>query len=126
MRKAPASERSRLWRQFYADTDPNKATPENEALNQYFARISSANARFTDEGVAGWRTDRGEVFITLGAPDESIESSPGTAGRVVRWSYLDFRLVLFFQDETGFGRLRLSPGSRSEYERTLNRIRRQG
>jgi GWxTD domain-containing protein len=125
MRKAPASERSRLWRQFYADTDPNKATPENEALNQYFARISSANARFTDEGVAGWRTDRGEVFITLGAPDESIESSPGTAGRVVRWSYLDLRLALFFQDETGFGRLRLTPGSRSEYERTLNRIRRQ-
>ena len=81
MRKAPASERSRLWRQFYADTDPNKATPENEALNQYFARISAANARFTDEGVAGWRTDRGEVFITLGPPDESIESSPGTAGR---------------------------------------------
>jgi GWxTD domain-containing protein len=125
MRKAPAGERSRLWRQFYTDTDPNKATPENEALNQYFARISSANARFTDEGVAGWRTDRGEVFITLGAPDESIESSPGTAGRIVRWSYLTHRLALFFEDETGFGRLRLTPGSRSEYERTLNRIRRQ-
>jgi GWxTD domain-containing protein len=126
MRKAPASERSRLWRQFYADTDPNKATPENEALNQYFARISGANARFTDEGVAGWRTDRGEVFITLGPPDESIESSPGTAGRIVRWSYLNYRLALFFQDETGFGRLRLTPGSRAEYERTLNRVRRQG
>jgi GWxTD domain-containing protein len=125
MRKAPASERSRFWRQFYADTDPNKSTPENEALNQYFARISAANARFTDEGVAGWRTDRGEVFITLGAPDESIESSPGTAGRIVRWSYLNYRLALFFQDETGFGRLRLTPGSRAEYERTLNRIRRQ-
>jgi GWxTD domain-containing protein len=125
MRKAPAAERSRLWRQFYADTDPNKATPENEALNQYFGRISSANARFTDEGVAGWRTDRGEVFITLGPPDESIESSPGTAGRIVRWSYLNYRLALFFQDETGFGRLRLTPGSRAEYERTLNRVRRQ-
>jgi GWxTD domain-containing protein len=125
MRKAPAAERSRLWRQFYADTDPNKASPENEALNQYFGRISSANARFTDEGVAGWRTDRGEVFITLGPPDESIESSPGTAGRIVRWSYLNFRLALFFQDETGFGRLRLTPGSRAEYERTLNRVRRQ-
>ncbi|HZA98270.1 MAG TPA: GWxTD domain-containing protein [Gemmatimonadales bacterium] len=126
MRKAPAAERSRLWRQFYADTDPNKATPENEALNQYFGRISSANARFNDEGVAGWRTDRGEVFITLGPPDESIESSPGTAGRIVRWSYLNYRLALFFQDETGFGRLRLTPGSRAEYERTLNRVRRQG
>jgi GWxTD domain-containing protein len=125
MRKAPASERSRLWRQFYADTDPNRITPENEALNQYFGRISSANARFTDEGVPGWRTDRGEVFIALGPPDESIETTPGNAGRVVRWTYLNYRLSLFFQDETGFGRLRLTPGSRAEFERTLNRVRRQ-
>jgi len=126
MRKAPASERSRLWREFYAETDPNKITPENEALNQYFGRIAAANARFTDEGVQGWRTDRGEVFITLGPPDESIETTPGTAGRVVRWTYLTYRLSLFFQDETGFGRLRLTPGSRAEFERTLNRVRRQG
>jgi GWxTD domain-containing protein len=125
MRKAPASERSRLWREFYEETDPNKATPENEALNQYFTRITGANARFTDEGVPGWRTDRGEVFISLGPPDESIETSPGTAGRVVRWTYLTYRLSLFFQDETGFGRLRLTPGSRAEFERTLNRLRRQ-
>jgi GWxTD domain-containing protein len=125
MRKARPADRSRLWREFYSDTDPNKITPENEALNQYFGRISSANARFNDEGVPGWRTDRGEVFITLGPPDESIETTPGTAGRVVRWSYLNYRLSLFFQDETGFGRLRLTPGSRAEYERTLNRVRRQ-
>lgn len=125
MRKAPPSERSRLWREFYVETDPNKTTPENEALNQYFARISGANSRFTDEGVAGWRTDRGEVFINLGSPDESIETSPGTAGRVVRWTYLSYRLTLYFQDETGFGRLRLTPGSRAEFERTLNRLRRQ-
>jgi GWxTD domain-containing protein len=125
MRKARPSDRSRMWRQFYADTDPNRVTPENEALNQYFGRISSANSRFTDEGVPGWRTDRGEVFITLGPPDESIETTPGTAGRVVRWSYLNYRLSLFFQDETGFGRLRLTPGSRAEFERTVNRIRRQ-
>jgi GWxTD domain-containing protein len=125
MRKAPAAERSRLWREFYAETDPNKVTPENEALNQYFSRITAANSRFSDEGVPGWRTDRGEVFITLGSPDESIETTPGTAGRVVRWTYLTYRLSLFFQDETGFGRLRLTPGSRAEFERTLNRVRRQ-
>jgi hypothetical protein len=66
------------------------------------------------------------VFIGLGPPDETIETSPGTAARIVRWAYLSHRLSLFFQDETGFGRLRLTPGSRSEFERTLNRVRRQG
>jgi len=127
MRKAPASERSRLWREFYAATDPNPGTPENEALNLYFSRVSAANARFTDEGVPGWRTDRGEVLINLGNPDEVIENSPGTADRrVIRWTYTNQRLEVYFQDETGFGRLRLTPGSRAEYERVLTRMRRQG
>jgi GWxTD domain-containing protein len=127
MRKAPESERARLWREFYASTDPNTVTPENEALNQYFGRIAQANQRFTDEGVPGWRTDRGEVYINLGPPDETIENSPGTtANRILRWGYLNLRLELYFRDESGFGRLRLLPSSRADYERILARIRRQG
>ena len=125
MRRAPASERARLWREFYEATDPNTATPENEELNQYFSRVNAANQRFKDEGVPGWRTDRGEVFITLGPPDESVESTPGTSSRIIRWTYLTYRLEVYFQDETGFGRLRLTPGSRAEYERILSRVRRQ-
>ena len=126
MRKAPESERTRLWREFYAETDPNPETPENEALNQYFGRVNAANQHFTDEGIPGWRTDRGEVYINLGPPDESIESTPGAGNRAIRWSYTDLRLVIYFQDETGFGRLRLAPSSRSEYERVVMRLRRQG
>ena len=125
MRKAPAGERARLWRDFYEATDPNTGTPENEELNQYFSRVNVANQRFKDEGIPGWRTDRGEVFVTLGPPDESVESSPGTSSRIIRWTYLTHRLEIYFQDETGFGRLRLTPGSRAEYERILSRVRRQ-
>jgi GWxTD domain-containing protein len=125
MRRAPAGERARLWRDFYEATDPNTSTPENEALNQYFSRVNAANQRFKDEGIPGWRTDRGEVFITLGPPDESVESSPGASSRIIRWTYLTHRLEIYFQDETGFGRLRLTPGSRAEYERILSRVRRQ-
>jgi GWxTD domain-containing protein len=125
MRRAPAGERARLWREFYEASDPNTGTPENEALNQYFSRVNAANQRFKDEGIPGWRTDRGEVFITLGPPDESVESTPGTSSRIIRWTYLTYRLEIYFQDETGFGRLRLTPGSRAEYERILSRVRRQ-
>ena len=126
MRKAPESERARRWREFYTATDPNTGTPENEALNTYFTRISQANQRFNDEGVAGWRTDRGEVYVNLGPPDEVVENTPGTtANRIVRWSYINLRLELFFRDESGFGRLRLLPASRADYERTLARLRRQ-
>jgi GWxTD domain-containing protein len=125
MRRAPASERARLWRDFYQSTDPNTTTPENEELNQYFGRVNAANQRFKDEGIPGWRTDRGEVFITLGPPDEFVENTPGTSSRIIRWTYLTHRLEIYFQDETGFGRLRLTPGSRAEYERVLSRVRRQ-
>jgi GWxTD domain-containing protein len=125
MRRAPPGERARLWRDFYEATDPNTGTPENEALNQYFGRVNAANQRFKDEGIPGWRTDRGEVLVTLGPPDESVESTPGTASRIIRWTYLTHRLEIYFQDETGFGRLRLTPGSRAEYERILSRVRRQ-
>ncbi len=125
LRKAPPSERPALWREFLAATDPDKSTPENEALNQYFSRLAQANLRFRDEGVEGWRTDRGEVFITLGEPDETFDASPTSQGRVIRWTYTNERLTVFFQDETGFGRFRLTPSSRAEYERTLARLRRQ-
>jgi len=126
MRKAPESERARLWREFYVATDPNNTTPENEALNAYFGRIAQANQRFTDEGVPGWRTDRGEVYVNLGPPDEVVENTPGTtANRILRWTYINLRLELFFRDESGFGRLRLLPSSRADYERTLSRLHRQ-
>jgi GWxTD domain-containing protein len=126
MRKAPESERARRWREFYVATDPNTTTPENEALNTYFSRIAQANQRFNDEGLPGWRTDRGEVYVNLGPPDEVVENTPGTtANRILRWSYINLRLELFFRDESGFGRLRLLPTSRADYERTLARLRRQ-
>ena len=71
----------RLWREFYAETDPNNVTPENEALNQYFGRIAQANQRFTDEGVPGWRTDRGEVFINLGPAGRGDREQPRDDGQ---------------------------------------------
>ena len=49
-------------------TDPIPQTPENEALDQYFTRVAIANERFKDEGGAGWRTDRGEVYTRWASP----------------------------------------------------------
>jgi GWxTD domain-containing protein len=125
LRKAPPGDRPRLWREFWKATDPNPVTPDNEALNTYFTRLGLANTRFRDEGMPGWRTDRGEVFINIGDPDESYDASPASQGRVIRWTYISLGLNLFFADETGFGRFRLTPSSRAEFERTVSRLRRQ-
>jgi GWxTD domain-containing protein len=129
LRRAPPERRHEVWREFWKATDPNTFTPENEALDEYFRRLQTANTRFQDEGEPGWLTERGEVFITLGEPDEMLDMSNGLDRsnlRVIRWTYNSQRLVLYFQDQTGFSRYRLTPASRADYQRVLARVRRSG
>jgi GWxTD domain-containing protein len=123
---APADQRAAAWLQFWHETDPNPITPENEALDQYFLRLRAANQRFSDEGTPGWLTDRGEVLITIGEPDQVYDPRPDIQGRgrVITWTYNQYRLQVYFVDDAGFGRFRLDPRSRSEYLVVLNRLRR--
>ena len=124
---ASSEERAAAWQRFWRSTDPNPVTPENEALDIYFARIQLANQRFSDEGRAGWLTDRGEVFVTIGEPDQVVDPSPGSTdrGRLLYWIYNEYRLQLIFIDDAGFGNFRLESRSRSEYLIVLNRLRQQ-
>ncbi len=129
LRSAPPDERATRWRELYKATDPVPLTPENEALDEYFSRLAIANLRFQEPGMPGWLTDRGEVFITLGEPDEVLDigtdARPTPTGtRAVRWDYANLRLTLYFQDETAFGQYRLTPASRAEYQRALAQVRR--
>ena len=127
LRAAPPEQRAALWRKFYKDTDPVPLTPENEALDEYFQRLGIANTRYQESGQPGWLTDRGEVFVTLGDPDEVYElggnMSP-SATRALRWEYTNLRLTAYFQDAGGFGQYRLTPASRAEYLRVLAQVRR--
>jgi GWxTD domain-containing protein len=127
LRKAPAERRSDVWQAFWKATDPVPITPENERLDGYFRRVQLANQRFQNEGEPGWLTDRGEVLITLGEPDEVLDLSNGldrNGQRVIRWSYASLRVVLYFTDRGGFNRFRLTPASRAEYQRALAQVRR--
>jgi GWxTD domain-containing protein len=125
MREASPENRPDLWREFYTSTDPNSLTAENEALDAYFARLAVANEQYRDEGIPGWRTDRGEVLVTLGQPDEVYDAASQQQGRFVRWAYYDHRLALVFQDVTGFGRYRLTPQSRADFDRVKGRVLRR-
>jgi GWxTD domain-containing protein len=127
LRKVPAERRPDVWQAFWKATDPVPITPENEALDDYFRRIQQANVRFQDEGQPGWLTDRGEVFISLGEPDEVLDLSSGmerSGQRAIKWTYTTLRLVLYFTDQTGFNRFRLTPTSRAEFQRVAARVRR--
>ena len=122
LKQAEPGQRPAAWLTFWKDTDPNPGTPENELLNAYFGRVAVAAQLFQDEGIAGWRTERGEVYIRLGEPDEMFDTNGRTQVRVIRWTYLGLRLTLFFRDDSGFNRFRLTPESRSEFERVVTRL----
>jgi GWxTD domain-containing protein len=127
LRDAPPNTRASAWAAFTRATDPDPATPVNEALRDYFGRVAQANARFREEGGVGWLTDRGRVFVALGAPDQYYE--PNTTdlnqrGRSQIWDYRRHRLQIVFIDQTGFGRWRMTVGSEAEFEALLARARR--
>lgn len=127
--EAPLEGRAELWQVFWRDTDPDPATTENEAINEYFSRLLEANEKFGELSRAGWLTDRGEVFITLGEPDAVLDAGsdiPGRGRRVIRWRYAAHRLALDFVDETGFGRFRLTPASRADFLAVRDRVARGG
>src|SRR4030042_4277 len=51
------------------------ATPVNEFREEHYRRLEWASKRYF-EGKAGWRTDRGRVYIMFGPPD-FFETNPG-------------------------------------------------
>ena len=130
LREAPVEERPAHWRAFWTATDPDPTTPGNEAIELYFQRMQEANERFAEAGQPGWLSDRGEVFLTFGAPDEIWDASSGLepAGGLpyIRWTYISARLTLNFVDETGFGRFRLTERSRTDFLVVRARLRRSG
>jgi GWxTD domain-containing protein len=124
LRDAPPDARAAAWALFMRETDPDPATPVNEALRDYFGRIAQANTRFREEGGSGWLTDRGRVFVALGPPDQFYEpntSDLNQRGRAQIWDYRRHRLQVVFIDQTGFGRWRMTVSSEAEFEAVVRR-----
>jgi GWxTD domain-containing protein len=63
-------ERGKFIELFWKKRDPNPQTPENEFKVEYYKRMAAANRLFGTGGIAGWRTDRGKIYILLGPPKE--------------------------------------------------------
>ena len=65
------------WDKFWGRRDPSPETPRNEALVEFFRRVRFANRSFGSQGLAGWRTDQGRIYIRHGQPDQ-VEDRPAT------------------------------------------------
>ncbi|ADW68924.1 GWxTD domain-containing protein [Granulicella tundricola] len=67
-------ERDQFIENFWLRRNPNPDSPDNEYREEHYARIAYANEHFA-AGKAGWRTDRGHIYIAYGKPD-NIDSHP--------------------------------------------------
>jgi GWxTD domain-containing protein len=119
-------EREKFVEQFWARRDPTPGTPENEFKQEHYRRMASVNERYSANGIEGWQTDRGRIYIQYGPPDE-IESHPiatsnlRPADRPVgpatypfqQWLYrhidgIGDNIVIEFVDKTGNGEYRMT------------------
>ncbi|GAF84612.1 unnamed protein product, partial [marine sediment metagenome] len=83
---------------FWAKRDPSPDTEENEFKEEFFRRIEYASLRFR-EGIPGWKTDRGRIYIYLGPPDKVEQrpfvNYPDVKG-LIFWGYYKYRLGIEF------------------------------
>ncbi len=131
-------ERSQFIQQFWLRRDPTPGTPENEFKTEHYRRIAYTNDHFsTQTGMAGWKTDRGRIYIEFGAPDEK-ESHPAGDRPFAReaWRYrfiqnIGSDVTMEFEDRTSNGEFRMTmdpnapQGAAARYQAQVALIRRR-
>lgn len=94
---------------FWAKRDPDPFTDENEFKEEFYNRLEFVNKHFI-EGIPGWKTDRGRIYIYLGPPDKIEQrpfiNDPNVKG-LIWWGYYRYRLGVEFIDKIGDGRYSL-------------------
>jgi GWxTD domain-containing protein len=131
LRTGNPAERRDAWERFWQRRDPLPITAINEYREQFFQRVRYATDAFRETGRAGWNTDRGEVYIVLGPPDQMREravsgSEIGGRADAEEWIYSSVaggRLNLLFHDRTGFGRFELVPSSAAAFRSVAERLK---
>jgi len=94
-------------RQFWAERNPAPGSTRNAAAEEYNARIGVVNKKFRVMGtneIAGWRTDRGRIYLQYGKPDLVLtRRGPGVFMPYEVWKYNKPARKYCFADLTRFG-----------------------
>ena len=109
------AEREHFIEQFWLRRDPTPGTVENEMKEEHYRRIAYANEHFA-AAIAGWKTDRGRIYITYGPPDEKESHPSGNATSTVpfeQWLYhfiegVGTNVVIEFIDPNKTGEYRMT------------------
>ena len=103
----PDSGKPKFIEEFWARRDPDPDTEENEFKIEYFNRIELATKQFVGEGMPGWLTDRGRIYILFGPPTDRVTNPMGDvyARCSEIWYYGNFPVV--FSDPSCTGSYKL-------------------
>ncbi len=117
LHRLPESEQNEFVRRFWKDMDPDLATPENEALLAYRARVAHAYFLFFNVKLREW-DERGEVYVRYGPPEKVTynpvgmnlnvthvtdgvwSSASSFPANVLLWEYPSLGMEITLQDRT--------------------------
>ena len=119
-------ERENFIEQFWQRRNPDPDSVDNTYKEEHYRRIAYANEHFAS-GIAGWRTDRGRIYIMYGKPDDLESHTQGEnwerpldqgGGQTSTYAYEDWtyhyiegigeNVELEFVDPTGTGEFHLT------------------
>jgi GWxTD domain-containing protein len=85
------ADRDLFIQQFWERRSPDPDSQDNSFESEHYRRISYSNDHFSAGSIAGWKTDRGRIYIEFGPPDEIVQRSVGVAEfrEVWRYRYLE-------------------------------------
>ncbi len=103
--------RRRFLKAFWQRRDPTPQTPDNPAMHEYYRAVTYTNEAFREPGaggIAGWRTDRGRIYLRNGRPDDVLRRPSASPRPYEVWKFTRDRVRYFvFYDQSGFGNYRL-------------------
>lgn len=119
-------ERENFIEQFWQRRNPDPDSVDNTYKEEHYRRIAYANEHFAS-GIAGWKTDRGRIYIMYGKPDDLESHTQGETwerpldqggGQTSTYAYEDWtyhyiegigeNVELEFVDPTGTGEFHLT------------------
>ena len=104
---AAPEERMEAWRRFWLARSGEREGPHPADEGEFLFRLRHVMRNFSDHG-AGWKSDRGRVWIRYGRPDDIREGSDRAYGRgYLAWYYFNWDIMFLFEDSIGTGDYRL-------------------
>ncbi len=92
---------------FWVSNDPDSTTRVNEFREAFLQRAKEANQQYGTFRKQGWKTDRGRVYLMLGAPsnieDHPYEEDTSRSYQIWEYDYIEGGVIFVFVDRTGFG-----------------------